>query len=265
MQTNGLYSPPGQGPGPGHGLTHPPAAWFTSLHRPHYRNGDLPAGSFKVQVYDLDQPMAGTTDLSPSRISTSPESLQGHNVRNQQTEENKNLQHVRSVSPDQSLNAELGHNCLYQSSPGHSGAGGLRKIPIISDHDNHNIKRPHLVKSASSNGILGFKQISVDAQDYLMPRCKSQELCSSTESLESLLPELVPVVPLGDAVGQNTFPMKGANDTLKSCEEEKVLKSPQCILQEFKNPEILQEEMEKNIQGKICREKNDLILQSFKM
>ena len=61
---------------------------------------------------------------------------------------------------------------------------------------------------------------------------------------------------LGDAIGQNTFPMKGANDTLKSCEEENVLKSPQCILREFNNPEILQEEMEKQIQGKLCRKRN---------
>ena len=235
MQTNGLYSPPGQGPGPGHGLTHPPAAWFTSLHRPHYRNGDLPAGSFKVQVYDLDQPMEGTTDFSPSRTSTPQESLslhvQGHNIRNQQTEENQNLQHVQSVSPDHSLNAG---------------------IPIISDHD---IKRSQLVKSASSNRILGCGQVSVTAQDYLMPKWKSQELCLSTESLESLLPELAPVV---DAVSQNTFPMKGANDTLKSCEEEKVLKSPQRVLQKLNNPEIVQEEMEKKVQGKIDRKRKAL-------
>ena len=81
-----------------------------------------------------------------------------------------------------------------------------------------------------------------------MPKWKSQELCLSTESLESLLPELAPVV---DAVGQNTFPMKGANDTLKSCEEEKVLKSPQRVPQKLNNPEIVQEEMENKVQGKI--------------
>ena len=194
VQTNGLYSPPGQGPGPGHGLTHPPAAWFSSLHRPHYRNGDLSKGGFQVEVYDLDQPMARNTNFSPPRTSTLEEGLSGggHDVMNQQTEENQNHSqqfNVRSKNSNSNriLDAEIGNGD--QSSQSESEVPGM--TPITSDD---NFRRSRLVKSASSDGILGNKQNSGTAPDYLMPRRNSQELCLSTESLESGMPELAPVV-----------------------------------------------------------------------
>lgn len=196
VQTNGLYSPPGQGPGPGHGLTHPPAAWFSSLHRPHYRNGDLSKGGFQVEVYDLDQPLARKTNFSPPRTSTLQEGLSGSGhdviVMNQQTEENQNHSqqfNVRSLNSNSNgiLDAEIGNGD--QSSQSESEVSAM--TPITSDD---NFRRSRLVKSASSDGILGNKQNSGTAPDYLIPRRNSQDLCLSTESLESGLPELALVV-----------------------------------------------------------------------
>ena len=178
VQTNGLYSPPGQGPGPGHGLTHPPAAWFTSLHRPHYRNLDLSRRGFQVEIYDLDKPLARNTDFSAQEGLN----INGHDVRNQKTEENQNHSQQFDVrNSDRNLDAAIGIGDQNKSVV-------LSKTPITSDND---FKRSRLVKSASSDGILG--QNSVSAPDYLMPGRNTQELCFSTESLESLLPELAPV------------------------------------------------------------------------
>ena len=54
----------------------------------------------------------------------------------------------------------------------------------------------------------------------------------------------------GDAADQNAFQSKGANATLKSCEKEVWLTSPQMnVLENFNDPEAQQQEMNKKIQG----------------
>ena len=198
VQTNGLYSPPGQGPGPGHGLTHPPPGWFTSLRRPHYRNGDVSGGGFQVQVFDLDQPMTKTADFSPPMSSTLKEDLgehrkaQGLTSMNQQTEEKQVcLQqfHTQLVSSDPTICEELLSNTAIQSSLTDSAVPN--EIQITSKHD---WKRSRFVKSASTDGNLGSQQNSLVPPDFLMPKRNSLELFLSTESLVSLMPELAPVV-----------------------------------------------------------------------
>ena len=103
-------------------------------------------------------------------------------MRNQKTEENQNHSQQFDVrNSDCNLDAEIGIGDQNKSAV-------LSKTPITSKTD---FKRSRLVKSASSDGIL--EQNSVSAPDYLMPGRNTQEFCFSTESLESLLPELAPV------------------------------------------------------------------------
>lgn len=69
----------------------------------------------------------------------------------------------------------------------------------------------------------------------------------------------------GDAADQNAFQSKGANATLKSCEKEIWLTSPQIkVPEKFNDPEAQQQEMNKNIQGKIFHNLQQHISQKIK-
>ena len=200
VQTNGLYSPPGLGPG----LTQPPAAWFTSLHRPHYRNGLAGGqrGGYQLQVYDLDTPMTRPTEFAPPRTSTPLESksvqgnghshrVSGHKVRNQQTEGSQHWSHLpvrdrdspnnknrfsenkvsgrslgggegRSLSSDNILDAEPAHCPAHCPAPRAPGEQITQKEQLrkTSIPSDYDFKRARLVKSASSDGMISSQQNS---------------------------------------------------------------------------------------------------------